>query len=256
MEPVYVCPRCGYQGEESFSECPACGIVVEKFLALRALGESAKLVQRRPRPGAESGASDVFGGWATGSPEGASTAGLILRVGLLTVLFIWGVALIVPPVSSNAAGESFIHLVNLPFHEAGHIFFSPLGRFVTSLGGTLGQLLVPVICGAALLWKRADPFGASVCLWWFGENFVDIAPYINDARAGVLPLIGGNTGRAAPYGFHDWEYLLNETGLLRYDHQIATGSHVLGVLLMVAAIGWGAMILVRYFRMQRAQAES
>ncbi len=256
MEPVYVCPRCGFRGAEAFRECPSCGIVIEKYLALRALGESGKLAHGRPREaGPEPGGSGVLPAWATEAPEDASLAGMILRFVLLAVLIAWGAALIVPPVSSNAAGESFIHLVNLPFHEAGHIFFSPFGRFMTSLGGTLGQLLVPAICGAALLWKSADPFGASVCLWWFGENFVDIAPYINDARAGVLPLIGGNTGRAAPYGFHDWEYLLNETGLLRYDHQVATGSHVLGVLLMVAAIGWGALILVRYFRMQRAQAE-
>lgn len=255
MEPVYVCPRCGYRGAEAFSECPVCGIVVGKYLALRALGESAKLSQMRHTTRDPDSAAEDSPAWLAEEPANASPVGVILRFGLLAVLIVWGMALVVPPVSSNAAGESFIHLVNLPFHEAGHIFFSPFGRFMTSLGGTLGQLLVPFICGAVLLWKNADPFGAAVCLWWFGENFVDIAPYIDDARAGVLPLIGGNTGRAAPYGFHDWEYLLNESGLLRYDHQIAISAHALGVLLMVAAIGWGAMILVRYFRALRRGIE-
>ena len=90
------------------------------------------------------------------------------------------------------------------------------GQFIGSLGGTLGQLLVPVICGIALL-RRHDTFGASVCLWWFGENFLDIAPYMADARAGELPLLGGNYGKSSPYGFHDWEFILGETGLLAWD---------------------------------------
>ncbi len=255
MEPVYVCPNCGYQGEEAFSECPRCGIVVQKFLALRALGESAKRAQFQTRPsvsGAE-GASTA-GSWTSELPDGTNLPGAIVRGVLLAILTVWGVSLILPPISSNAAGASFLHLINLPFHEAGHVIFSPFGKFISSLGGTLGQLLVPFICGTALLWKSSDPFGATVCLWWLGENFLDIAPYINDARAGVMPLLGGNTGRGAPYGFHDREYLLNEAGVLRYDHQIATSSHALGAILMMAAIGWGILILLRYFRSQHRQA--
>ena len=41
---------------------------------------------------------------------------------------------------------SFWHLVNLPFHEAGHILFRPFGRLMTSLGGSITQLLMPLIC--------------------------------------------------------------------------------------------------------------
>jgi hypothetical protein len=106
-------------------------------------------------------------------------------------------------VASNAAGESFLNLINLPFREARHIFFLPFGEFVTSLRGTLGQLLMPLIATLVLLLQTRDPFGASVALWWFGENFFDIAPYINDARAGQLPLLGGKFGHSSPYGFHD-----------------------------------------------------
>ena len=254
MDPVYVCPRCGFQGAASFSECPKCGIVVQKYLALRALGESAKLTHRSPAP-TESDASlrQDSDSWIIPAPEEASPAGTILRALLLAVLVIWGAMLVLSPIPSNAAGNSFLHMINLPFHEAGHIIFAPFGQFISSLGGTLGQLLVPLICGGVLLWKTSDPFGASVCLWWFGENFIDIAPYINDARAGALPLIGGNTGRGAPYGFHDWEFLLNETGLLRYDHQIATSAHGLGTLLMLAAVVWGALIVVRCFQLRRAR---
>ena len=148
-------------------------------------------------------------------------------------------------IESNTAGNSFLHLANLPFHEAGHILFRPFGAFITSLGGTLGQLLMPLICMVVLLFKTCDPFGASVALWWLGENFLDIAPYINDARAGQLPLLGGNFGYSAPYGFHDWQYLLTESGLLHYDHVLANVAFATGSVIMLLALLWGGLWLVK-----------
>ncbi|MFC1532638.1 hypothetical protein ACFLZG_02790 [Thermodesulfobacteriota bacterium] len=95
---------------------------------------------------------------------------------------------------------------------------------------------------------RKDSFAASACLWWFGENFIDLAPYINDARAGVLPLLGGNTGRNSPYGFHDWEFILNEIGLLRFDHLLAGIAHKIGIILMVTALAWAGYLLFKQFK--------
>ncbi len=48
--------------------------------------------------------------------------------------------------------ESFMHRVNLVFHEAGHVIFMPFGRFLSILGGTLGQWLIPfiVLCSFVL----------------------------------------------------------------------------------------------------------
>lgn len=146
-------------------------------------------------------------------------------------------------IAGNTAGQTLLHLVNLPFHEAGHLFFRPLGSLITSLGGTLGQFLIPLLCMTVFLLKTRDPFDGAVCLWWFGENFIDIAPYINDARAGRLPLLGGNFGHSSPYGFHDWEYLLTETGLLRYDKMLAKVAHGFGSLLMALAVVWAICIL-------------
>lgn len=163
-------------------------------------------------------------------------------------MLVWGGKLIFVNIADNAAGTSPLHLVNLPFHEAGHVLFRPFGSFLTSLGGTLGQLLIPLICLLTLLLKNRDPFGAAVCLWWFGENFLDIAPYINDARAGELPLVGGNFGHSSPYGFHDWEYLLTESGLLGYDHALARAAHGIGALLMLGAVGWVVGLLYRQYR--------
>jgi hypothetical protein len=73
------------------------------------------------------------------------------RVFVFLVLLIWGWKFILTPMATNYAGNSFFHLVNLPFHEAGHLFFQLFGRWMTSLGGTLGQLLIPLSCLLVLL---------------------------------------------------------------------------------------------------------
>ena len=130
------------------------------------------------------------------------------RVLFFVLIIVWGVVLISASIESNYVGKSFWHLVNLPFHEAGHIIFRPFGRIIHSLGGSLGQLLMPLICFAAFLITTRDQFAASFCIWWLGENFIDMAPYINDARSLSLPLLGGNIGYSSPYGFHDWEFIL------------------------------------------------
>lgn len=163
-------------------------------------------------------------------------------------LLVWALQLITPSIESNAAGASFLHYVNLIFHEAGHVVFSPFGQFITSLGGTLGQLLMPAICGVVLLIKTRDPFGGSVALWWLGESFLDIAPYIYDAKAGQLPLLGGGTGNSSVYGRHDWNYLLTETGLISFDHTIAKICFFIGTLIMVLSLIWGGKLLFKMYR--------
>jgi hypothetical protein len=170
------------------------------------------------------------------------------RVLLFLIIIVWGLIFVFSTIESNYIGESFWHLVNLPFHEAGHIIFKPLGRFMTSLGGTLGQLLMPLICLVVFIVKTRDPFAASFSLWWLGINFMDIAPYINDARAGALPLLGGNFGRTSPYGFHDWEFILNESGLLKYDHGLANLSYMIGTVLMMVAFLWGGVMLFKQYQ--------
>ena len=164
---------------------------------------------------------------------------------VLLLLLWWGWKFITTPLETNYTGESFLHLINLPFHEAGHLLFIPFGRFMMFLGGTLGQILMPIICLATFLLKTRDPFGASVALWWTAENFMDIAPYINDARALDLMLLGGVTGKETDG--HDWENILGMLGWLPYDHRIAHLSYNLGIVLMLASFAWGAVLLLRHY---------
>ncbi|MEE4357789.1 MAG: zinc ribbon domain-containing protein [Desulfococcaceae bacterium] len=250
MQAENQCPKCGFLSRNAFSECPRCGIIVEKFLKS---GQTQNLSENTPDiPPAPSGRKAEIISFLRESvfrihPD-MNPIAFWGRVLLFGVFVFWGVRFMFASIDSNFVGESFWHSVNLPFHEAGHIIFRPFGQFITSLGGTLGQLLMPLICMTVFLFHTGDAFAASVCLWWFAENFMDIAPYIADARAGVLPLLGGNTGQSSPYGFHDWEYILNETGLLRYDLTIARISYSLGTILMLLSFVWGAYLLWKQYR--------
>jgi hypothetical protein len=101
----------------------------------------------------------------------------LLSVGLL--LWIWPLS-----IQFGAALTSFLHGVNLVFHEAGHILLLPFGPLLTALSGSLTQIAIPLLCLVALA-RHGDRFGASVALWWTGESLLDLAPYIANARAGV-----------------------------------------------------------------------
>ncbi len=207
------CPKCNHEQKDGNHECEKCGIIFEKYNSFLNLKKNIT----------HSSIDDLDHSFSVRDlflytrPENNIVI-ILGRLVVLIVIVLWGFKFIASGLESNYAGQSFMHLVNLPFHEAGHVFFRPFGAFMTSLGGTVGQLAMPLVCFFILLIKTRDTFGASVTLWWFGQNFFDIAPYVNDARSLNLPLIGGNFGHSSPYGFHDWEYLLTESGLLRYDH--------------------------------------
>ena len=122
--------------------------------------------------------------WLIESDQADDAVTFIGRGLVFLLLLWWGWRFIMTPLETNYTGESFLHLINLPFHEAGHLLFMPFGRFMMFLGGTLGQILMPIICLAMFLLKTRDPFGASVALWWTAENFMD-AP-----RAGATQCVG------------------------------------------------------------------
>jgi hypothetical protein len=139
--------------------------------------------------------------------------------------------------------QSFVDLPNLVFHEAGHVLFRPFGEFMTVLGGSLFQVLIPLIFAVAFAYQYDNWFAAAVCTWWAGENLVDVAPYIADARKLQLVLLGGKTG--AEVEGHDWEYLLTAMGWLHLDMRLGRAAHLVGTLVMVGALGWASAIVLR-----------
>jgi hypothetical protein len=164
------------------------------------------------------------------------------RVVLLALLAFWTWRFATHPLNQAVIGGSFLHLINLPFHEAGHIFFSPFGDFMTSLGGSLMQVIVPLTCVVAFA-RNNDMFGALVAAWWAGQSLVDLGPYIADARTLQLVLLGGATG--AEVEGHDWEAVLIALGWLHRDRQLGMSAHVIGSIAMIASIALAAWITWR-----------
>jgi hypothetical protein len=114
--------------------------------------------------------------------------------------------------AADRSGFLFLDYVNLMAHEAGHFFFSWFGYTVMILGGTLGELMVPLLCAAYFFTKRETP-AVAFCSFWFFENFPYIGTYMADARAQALPLVGS--------GDHDWGILFGQMGtaLLRHENR-------------------------------------
>jgi len=242
------CPKCRLVQPDSGIECPRCGLVFARY---------------RPRPPREGEAATPVRTSRSGlrvvldyllfTKDPRDRVSLVGRAVVLLALLVWSWWFWLSPSGDGYVGRSFLHLVNLPFHEAGHVLFRPFGSFMTSLGGSLNQILIPLVCTTVLLVRTRDAFGASVALWWAGENFLDLAPYIGDARSMSLPLLGGNTGYSAPYGFHDWNYILNEAGVLDRDALYAGLSKGIGVTLMAMALVWGATVLLRAGLIRRSR---
>ncbi|RII27839.1 MAG: zinc ribbon domain-containing protein [Geobacter sp.] len=188
----------------------------------------------------------------TATEPGEPSAFTVGRGVLLAFLLVWGCRFIIASISSGYAAATPLHLVHLPFHEAGHILFGVLGiRFLAVLGGTLGQLIIPVIIICAFIVRR-NPFGGAVGLWWLGQSFMDVAIYANDARSGQLMLIGGVTGSEVE-DYHDWEIMLGKLGWLTYDHLIARLFYAFGALLILFALMWGGILVWRQLQLLIAE---
>lgn len=129
----------------------------------------------------------------------------------------------------NSSGFLFLDYVNLMIHEGGHFFFSWFGDTIHILGGTLGELIVPLLCAAWFFWQR-EASGFAFCMFWFFENFPYIGTYMADARTAALPLVGSDES--------DWTILFGQWGLLADDQKIGHAMRVLGFLGMIAAPVW------------------
>jgi hypothetical protein len=243
------CPKCGHQRQRSDTlakdRCPACGLIYAKWFRSR-----FALARVRPdkAPGTRRRLHDMLMAGATSSKP----QNFYLYCILLAVMVGWGWYFMQLEYYSVVNGQrvdsaapaiydSFLHGVNLIFHEAGHVLFAPFGEFMAVLGGSLMQLLVPLVCGIALL-KKGEPFGAAFALWWTGQNLLDLAPYINDARSGNIVLLGGVTGSEDPQR-HDWWNILNSLGWLQHDHALAALVHGSGLVVMLLSLLWAASVL-------------
>ncbi len=120
-------------------------------------------------------------------------------------------------------------LVDLGFHEFGHMVTYWLPEVVTASMGSITQVLVPVGLAVYFLWFRKDALGGGVCLAWAATSAQDASVYIADAPYQTLHLIGGT---------HDWAFVLGpeHLNMLNSAHTIAAVVKGFGFLLLFAGI--------------------
>ena len=245
--PITLCPKCAYQRlptDRHIHEgvCPACGIAYQKYLD-RQQGVVPEVL---PVPDYEAivPARELLKARLLEMPARVDGLTLGARALAWCAFALWALWFTINGIDYESVNNSFLHAVILPFHEFGHVLFMPFGRFMSILGGSLFQVLMPLGLLVAFIVRQRDTFGASAMLWWCGQSLVDLAPYIGDAVDRAMPLIGGMGGES-----HDWGNLLTMMNLLAYSQGLARLCFMLGVLLMLAGLSWGALLL----RMQYAQ---
>ena len=248
------CPKCGYQRQAAdlnvhADVCPGCGIVYSKWLARQATS-SAGATSPQAAEATEATNNEALVLEQTISlkqqlkaafsyvPEQVPSEAYWARLITLIAFALWGSFFITAGVNWEKLGGSFMHNINLPFHEFGHILFMPFGRFMTILGGSLFQVLLPLILMGVFVFKQRDTFAASLMLWWCGQSFIDLSPYIDDAQYRALPLVGGGGEES-----HDWGNLLTMMNLLPQTHSIAKSCFLLGAIILIGGLLWGANIL-------------
>ena len=128
---------------------------------------------------------------------------------------------------------SFLDLVDLPIHEAGHLFFRPFGEFMMIAGGSLFQIIVPLVFAGYFFWNEKY-YSTAIVLFWVGQSVLNVFVYANDAVVMQIVLLGGLTGSEG--SFHDWNYLLTETNLINSTKTVAGAIRLLGTLTIVAAV--------------------
>jgi hypothetical protein len=243
-----ICPKCQFEQPESNAECRNCGVIFAKLTSEDWEMPPDPIDRKKKNLHQDRASAGMISSYLLDDEKVEGSFVVAGRALIYLIFFIWGWNLIITT-GYDYSGQTFLHGVSLAFHEAGHVIF--WGNQITvALAGSIMQILMPAVFVAAFIYHR-NPFGASVALWWVAQNFMDIAPYINDARALSLTLLGGITGEDDPEG-HDWHFILRELGWLRHDHTIAKLAFFAGVILMIVSFIWGGYILWRQFKALRS----
>ena len=120
---------------------------------------------------------------------------------------------------------------NLAIHEAGHPFFAMIHRDLMIYGGTIFQLITPLLF-IFYFKKHQNSIAFSFSLIWFAENLFNIARYVEDARMTALPLAGSREA------IHDWNYILTTWDLLDYDTMFGNILMSTGGVIIILTCFW------------------
>lgn len=187
--------------------------------------------------------ADGRGGVAGGSGESASPGAVRTRPDPVRAVAVLLVAAWLTSYLRSDRYWSLLDDVDLAIHETGHVVFAPFGEFMGVAGGSLFQLLVPLAFVLYFAWRR-DGFASFLVLFWLAQSLFNVATYVADARAQLLPLVGGD------YAIHDWAWMLSRLHALTKDTAIAGIARVIASALWIAA-ALGGLVFAR----KRVQVE-
>ena len=148
----------------------------------------------------------------------------LIFAGVLTIYFLW--------IAYDPMQGSFLDLVDLPIHETGHLVFRPFGEFLSVAGGSLFQVILPAVFVGYFVW-HLKYYSAAIVLFWVGQSILNVYVYAADAVVMQIVLTSGLTGSEG--SFHDWNYLLTETGLIGSTKAVAGIVRGAGSLVIIAA---------------------
>ena len=143
---------------------------------------------------------------------------------LLSLSFLW--------IAWDPMQGSFLDNVDLPIHETGHLLFRPLGEFMMIAGGSLFQVIFPLVFVGYFIWHEKY-YSAATVLFWVGQSILNVWVYAADAVVMQLVLTSGFTGTEG--SFHDWNYLLTATGLLNSTKTVAGIIRFAGTFTIIVA---------------------
>ncbi len=130
---------------------------------------------------------------------------------------------------------SFLDMVDLPIHETGHLLFRIFGEFMMIAGGSLFQVIVPLIFVGYFVWQRSY-YSAAIVSLWVGQSILNVWVYASDAVVMQLVLTSGFTGSEG--SFHDWNYMLDRFGLLGSTKTIAGILRFAGTAVIAISAAW------------------
>jgi hypothetical protein len=99
-------------------------------------------------------------------------------------------------------------------------------------GGSVFQVIFPAAFMVYFIWNEKY-YSAAVVLFWVGQSILNVYVYAADAVVMQLVLTSGMTGSEG--SFHDWNYLLTETGLIGSTKTIAGIIRLAGALVIISA---------------------
>ena len=134
--------------------------------------------------------------------DDAKTWSWSVVLGLAALYFLW-----------SRGNYGILDAFELAVHETGHVLFAFFGEFIRMAGGTLLQLIVPIMLAWGFYKGDYRP-GVQFSLFLLGHSLLNVSVYAQDARRQLLPLIGGRHVRL------DWNWMLDTAGMLAWDQEI------------------------------------